>query len=148
MTKEELIEEQEEEEEILDTNEAILKELRLLREGLVKPEPEPEPEAKKRRLRKLADDFIEFIMKYKVFGLAVAFIMAQYTGYLVQAVVDDIFLPLFTLIPGFEGSWADFTAGPFLIGHLVSTFITFVIVSFVVYLIVKIANKIGIDDEK
>ena len=114
----------------------------------MKPEPEPEPKPEKRRLRRLADDFVEFIMKYKVFGLAVAFIMAQYTGYLVQAVVDDIFLPLFTYIPGFQGSWADFTAGPFQIGHLVSTFVTFLIVSFVVYIIVKIANKIGIDDDK
>jgi large conductance mechanosensitive channel len=129
--------------EIISTDEAILAELRLIREELVKPEPEPEPE--KRHIRKFADDFLEFIKKYKVFGLAVAFIMALYTGALVQALVDDLLLPIFSYIPGLD-TWADFAAGPFLIGHFVSAVVTFILVAFVVYIIVKIATKIGIEE--
>ena len=131
--------------EILTTDEAILAELKLIREELVKPKPEPEPEPEKRRIRKFADDFLEFIKKYKVFGLAVAFIMAIYTGALVQALVDDLLLPIFSYIPGLD-TWAEFTAGPFLIGHFVSAIVTFILVAFVVYIIVKIATKIGIED--
>jgi large conductance mechanosensitive channel len=127
------------------TDEAILAELRLIREELVKTEIEPEPEPEKRRIRRLADDFLNFIKKYRVFGLAVAFIMALYTGALVQAIVDDLLLPILSYIPGL-GSWATFQAGPFLIGHFVSAVVTFILVSFVVYIIVKIATKIGIED--
>ena len=132
-------------EEVLTTDEAILAELKLIREELTKTEPEPEPEEEKRRIRKLADEFILFIKKYRVFGVAVAFIMALYTGYLIQAIVDDLLLPILTYIPGLE-TWATFVAGPFLIGHFVSATITFLLVALVVFVIVKIAGKIGIED--
>ncbi|MHA1366196.1 MAG: MscL family protein [Candidatus Heimdallarchaeota archaeon] len=120
-------------------------ELQLLRKGLVKPEEEAEPEEEKKRVRKLVDEFIVFIKKYRVFGVAVAFIMALYTGALIQAIVDDLLLPILSYIPGLE-TWATFQAGPFLIGHFVSATITFLLVALVVFIIIKIAGKIGIED--
>jgi len=131
--------------ENLTTDLAILAELQLLRKGLVKPEEEAEPEEEKKRVRKLVDEFIVFIKKYRVFGVAVAFIMALYTGALIQAIVDDLLLPIFSYIPGLE-TWATFQAGPFLIGHFVSATITFLLVALVVFIIIKIAGKIGIED--
>lgn len=136
-TDEEIIEKE------LTTDEAILAELKLIREGLVKQKPEPEEE--KRLLRRLSNEFILFIKKYQVFGVAVAFIMAIYTGALIQALVDDLLLPIFSYIPGLD-TWATFAVGPFLIGHFVSATITFLLVALVVFIIVKIAGKIGLDD--
>ncbi len=132
-------------EEILTTDEAILAELKLIREELTKPVPEPDVVEEKRRMRKLADEFIVFIKKYRVFGVAVAFIMALYTGALIQAIVDDLLLPILSYIPGLD-TWATFQAGPFLIGHFVSAIITFLLVALVVFIIVKIAGKIGLED--
>ena len=131
--------------EFLTTDEAILAELKLIREGLVKQPPEPESEEKKRFLRKLTDEFIIFIKKYQVFGIAVAFIVALYTGALIQAIVDDLLLPILSYIPGLD-TWATFAVGPFLIGHFVSATITFLLVALVVFVIVKISGKIGIED--
>ncbi|MHA1124703.1 MAG: MscL family protein [Candidatus Heimdallarchaeota archaeon] len=131
--------------EVLTTDEAILAELKLIREGLVKPEEEPEEEEKKRFFRRLTDEFILFIKKYKVFGVAVAFIMALYTGALIQSIVDDLLLPLLEFIPQLN-DWTTLTLGPLKIGFFISAVITFTLVSFVVFIIVKIAGKIGIDE--
>ena len=76
----------------------------------------------------------------------VAFIMALYIGELAKALVNDIILaPLgyFNVI----GNWSEFTLGPFLIGHFVNTLVVFILVTFVVFIIVKMAEKLGMDDE-
>ncbi|MCF2144613.1 MAG: MscL family protein [Candidatus Heimdallarchaeota archaeon] len=89
--------------------------------------------------------FHGFHKKYKVLGMAVAFIMATYVGLLVQALVDDIIMPLFTYIPGLNNldRLNDWVVGNFYIGHFLSTSITFIAVAFVIYLIVKIGTKLG-----
>src|SRR3990170_3171952 len=46
-------------------------------------------------------EFKDFLSKYKVLGLAIAFIMGVYLGGLVQALVKNLVLPLIGLaIPG------------------------------------------------
>ena len=127
--------------------EEILKELTKIRE-LLEPKEEPKEEEKpkgmKGRAIKIKDDFLEFIQKYKVMGLAVAFIMALYLGQLVKALVDDLIMPILTYL-GVSGAIADWAVGPFLIGHFISAFITFIIVAFVIFVIVSITAKIGIE---
>jgi len=77
-------------------------------------------------------------------GMAVAFILGLYLGALVKALVDDLIMPIITLIlPGVE--WEVFVLGPFRIGHFVGALITFLLVAFVVFLIVKITKKWGIE---
>ena len=106
--KEELLLEEKEEpvlyeetEQSLTTEEAMLQELKLIREQLT-PKKEVKEEIKKKRFfRKFGEEFVLFIRKYKILGLAVAFIMATYVGLLVQALVDDIIMPIFQYIPGF-----------------------------------------------
>ena len=137
------------------TNEAILAELRTIREHLTTKETEveeTEEEIKPRKLkviRTFADEFVEFIRKYKILGLAVAFIMAIYVGGLVQALVDDIIMPIFQYIPGLSqlDNLNDWKLGYFLIGHFISTSITFLIISIVVFFIVKIGTKLKLDEE-
>jgi large conductance mechanosensitive channel len=115
----------------------VLKEIKALLEP--KP-PLPAPPPKKG----LWNEFIDFISKYKVLGMAVAFILGLYLGSLVQALVNDLIMPIITLIlPGVE--WEVYVLGPFRIGHFVGALITFLLVAFVVFLIVKVTKKWGIE---
>lgn len=132
--------------------EAILKELRAIREELVPKEEELEKEeeveeevfAPKKATKKFIDNFIEFLKKYQVMGLAVAFIMGIYLGNLVQALVNDLIMPILDFIPGLD-SWATFTLGPFLIGHFVNTLVTFLMIALVIFLLVKLTAKMGLE---
>jgi large conductance mechanosensitive channel len=115
----------------------VLKEIKALLEP--KPPP-PAPPPKKG----LWNEFIDFISKYKVMGMAVAFILGLYLGTLVQALVNDLIMPIITLaLPGVE--WEVFVLGPFRIGHFIGALITFLLVAFVVFLIVKVTKKWGIE---
>ncbi len=99
--------------------------------------------------KKLLQEFKEFLKNYKVLGLAVAFIMGIYLGALVQALVNDLIMPIFELIPGTDVPWNQITFSisnaDFLIGHFVGELITFIIIAFVIFLIVKLASKYDID---
>ena len=116
----------------------MLEELKKIRVLLEKP---PVPAAPKG----LWNEFKDFIAKYKVFGLAVAFILGLYLGGLVQALVSDLLLPAIGLaIPGMA-DLATYTSGAFTIGHFLVALITFVIVALVVFVAVKVAKRWGID---
>ncbi|MEM2589464.1 MAG: MscL family protein, partial [Candidatus Bathyarchaeia archaeon] len=63
---------------------------------------------------------------------------------LVQALVNDIIMPIITLVlPGVE--WEAFTLGPFRIGHFIGALITFILVAFVIFIIVKVTKKWGVE---
>jgi len=138
-------------EQPLSTDEAILNELRQIRKHLIPVEEEPVEKPKKRfhRIRGFGDEFLEFIRKYRVLGLAVAFIMATYVGLLVQSLVNDIIMPILQYIPGLDSldSLAQWQAGPFFVGNFISTIIIFIIISLVMFLIIKIGNKIGLEND-
>ena len=51
---------------------------------------------------------MDFISKYKVLGMAVAFIMGVYLGGLVQALVKDLLMPLIGLVLPGIGNLATF----------------------------------------
>ena len=100
--------------------------------------------------KNLLQEFKEFLKNYKVLGLAVAFIMGIYLGALVQAFVNDLIMPIFELIPGAtDVPWNEITfsigTADFLIGHFLGELITFIIIAFVIFLIVKLASKYKID---
>lgn len=132
----------------MSVEEKLLDELVKIRE-LLEPKEEPKvvekkPKGFKARSVKFKDDFLEFIKKYKVMGLAVAFIMALYLGELVKALVDDLIMPILQYM-GVGVSIATWQVGNFLIGHFISAFITFLIVALIIFILVKITAKIGID---
>jgi len=123
-----------------DKNEEILQVLKEIK-ALLEPKPAPPAPPPKKGLW---NEFIDFISKYKVMGMAVAFILGLYLGTLVQALVNDLIMPIITLaLPGVE--WEVFVLGPFRIGHFIGALITFLLVAFVVFLIVKITKKWGIE---
>ena len=113
----------------------MLAELRKIREAVEKPPSAPPPQ------KGLWGEFKDFLSKYKIFGLAVAFIIALYVGILVQAVVKDLLLPLISLaIPGIT-NLATYTVGPFAVGDFLVALITFLIVATLVFIVVKVAKR-------
>jgi len=115
----------------------ILEELKRIRE-LLEPKPASPPK------KGLWNEFMDFLSKYKVMGLAVAFIIGIYLGALVKALVDDLIMPIVSLaVPGVE--WENIVAGPFRVGHFIGAVITFLIVAFVIFVLVKITKKWGIE---
>jgi large conductance mechanosensitive channel len=85
-------------------------------------------------------EFMEFLKEYKVIGLAVALIIGLASVALINAVVNDLIMPIITpFIPG--GAWqtATLSIGPIVIawGALLAAIINFVIIAFVVFIIAK-----------
>ncbi len=125
--------------EMMSKEDEMLKELKRIRE-LLEPKPSPPPTPPK-GLRK---EFLDFISKYKVLGLAVAFILGIYLGALVQALVSDLIMPIIQLVmPGIQ--WELIEVGPFRVGHFIGALITFLIVAFVIFIIVKMTKRWGIE---
>ncbi len=117
----------------------IVEELRRIR-TLLEPKPAQSPPPPKG----LWVEFMDFLSKYKVMGLAVAFILGIYLGELVKALVTDLIMPIITLaMPGVQ--WDQYSVGPFMIGHFVGTLVTFIIVVFVIFVLVKLTRKWGIE---
>jgi len=125
--------------------EEILGELRKIRQLL-----EPKPTAPSPVQMGLWKEFIDFIGKAGVLGLAVGFIMGTYIGKVVQALVNDIIMPIpGALIPGGDWRKAILTIPigngiNFPVGDFAGVVIDFLIVTFVVFIIVKYAKKAGI----
>ncbi len=121
----------------MSTDELMLEELKEIRKLLTAPPDPPPPEG-------LLDEFTTFLSKYKVLGLAVAFILGLYLGGLVQALVADLIMPIISLaLP--DVAWDEIAVGPFQIGHFTGQLVTFILIAFVIFLIVKIANRAGIE---
>ena len=119
----------------------VLKEIKTLLE----PKPAPPAPAPKG----MWAEFMDFLSKYKVMGLAVAFIIGLYLGALVQALVTDLVMPIIGLaIPGLA-NLADYKVAvasqSFTIGHFIAALITFIIVAIVIFILVKVSKKWGLE---
>ena len=126
----------------MTTEDKMLEELKQIREALVaKPAP-PAPEPKG-----MWNEFKAFIETYKVMGLAVAFIMGVYLGLVVQSLAKDLLLPAIgLLLPVSDLTSLQYMVGEqtFGIGSFLVALITFIIVAFVIFIIVKVTKKWGI----
>jgi len=128
----------------MSTDQRMLDELKKIRE-LLEPKPAPPPPPPPKGLWA---EFKDFLKKYSVLGLAVAFIMGVYLGGLVQSLVKDLLMPLIGLaIPGLA-DLATYTVPvgtqAFGIGNFLVALITFIIVAFVIFILVKVTKKWGI----
>jgi len=147
---------------ILAKDDEMLQELQRIR-VLLEPKPAPPAPAPPKGLWA---EFMDFLSKYKVMGLAVAFIMGVYLGALVQALVKDFIMPIIglalsgagignlaTLKFGIPSTTFDAAGNPptgyngqvIGVGDFLVALITFVIVAFVIFVLVKITRKWGID---
>ena len=122
----------------------MIEELEKIRELLT-----PKPEVVVAPPKGLWNEFKDFLSKFKVLGLAVAFIMAVYLGGLIQSLVKDLLLPVIGLaLPGL-GDLSTLTSvvgeQTFGVGNFLVALITFIIVAFVIFIMVKVAKKMGMD---
>lgn len=96
--------------------------------------------------------FINFIREQGVIGLAVGFILGGAVSKLVSALVTDIINPILGIILGAAGGLktASFNVGSakILYGDLISTFIDFIIIAFVVYYGVRMLGLDKLDNKK
>ena len=124
-----------------ESQEKIIDELKAIRELLtLKPAPPTPPPAKKT----FSEEFMEFLNKYGVIGLAIAFIIGGAAGRLVTALVNDLLMPIIAVIvPGGEWRTTVFPVGPikFLLGDFAGVLIDFVIIALVVFLLSKQLSK-------
>ena len=121
----------------------ILDELKKIRELMAPKSPPPSPKG-------IWQEFVDFIGKAGVLGLAVGFIMGTYIGKIVSALVSDILMPIPGAFVG-GGDWRKATLSlqigggmNFALGDFVGVIVDFLIVSVVVFVIVKYARKAGL----
>jgi large conductance mechanosensitive channel len=85
--------------------------------------------------------FIEFIKTQGVVGLAVGFILSTQISQMVSSIVNDLINPFLGLFLGIQGNLdtAYFSIGKsqFMWGNLVNTFINFLIVASLLYVVIK-----------
>jgi large conductance mechanosensitive channel len=124
----------------------VLGELKKITDLLTpKPPPPPPPQPKG-----LWAEFMDFIGKTGVLGLAIGFIMGTYIGKVVSALVSDIIMPIpGALISG--GDWRQAVVRipigngmNFAVGDFVGVIIDFLIVAIVIFFIAKYARKMGL----
>ena len=123
-----------------EVQEKILGQLTKIREAV---EPKPAPPAPSAP-EGFTAEFMAFLSKYGVIGLAIAVIIGGAAGSLVSALVSDILMPIITFfIPG--GAWREATLaiGPVIlsIGHFIGVLIDFLVIALVVFLIMKQIEK-------
>jgi large conductance mechanosensitive channel len=101
-------------------------------------------EEQKEEKKGLVQEFMDFLMKYQVIGLAVAFIIGAAATKMVTATVADIIMPIIAvIIPGGDWRASVLQAGPvkLLVGDFVGAIIDFVIIALVVFIVVKYMMK-------
>jgi large conductance mechanosensitive channel len=89
-------------------------------------------------------EFMDFLQKYQVIGLAVAVVIGTAATKLVNSTVTDIIMPIIAVVTP-SGNWQEsvLQIGPlkFLIGDYVGAIIDFVIIALVIFLTVKYIMK-------
>jgi large conductance mechanosensitive channel len=90
-------------------------------------------------------EFRDFILRGNVIDLAVAFIMGVAFAAIINSLVNDIIMPIIgVIIGGLDFSGLAITYGTAVIayGKCLQAIVTFVIIAFVLFLIVKAYNRV------
>lgn len=92
-------------------------------------------------------DFQEFALKGNVVDLAVAVIIGGAFGRIVTSFVEDIVMPLVNpLVPA--GNWQELTIGPGVqIGSFLSAIVNFVIIALVLFVVIRVLQKLRRKEE-
>jgi large conductance mechanosensitive channel len=97
-----------------------------------------------KRVTGFDEEFMAFLLKYQVIGLAVAVVIGTAATKLVNSTVTDIVMPVVAVVIP-SGSWqmAVLSLGPlhFLVGDYISAIIDFMIIAILIFLAVKYLMK-------
>ncbi len=93
-------------------------------------------------------EFTDFLEKFSVIGLAIAFVIGQAASKLISAFVNDLITPFIGLLTPNVGDLnkVEFTVGKstFSYGDLISNVINFLIIALVVFLAYRQLSKFGL----
>jgi len=125
-----------------DLQKEMLEELRKIRGALEPKSAPPLPEPKG-----VIEEFVQFLNKYGVVGLAIAFIIGGAVGKLISSIVNDLLMPVITFfIPG--GTWREavLDIGPIRlrIGSFAGNLIDFLVIALVVFILMGQLKKTGL----
>jgi large conductance mechanosensitive channel len=120
-------------------------------ENMTKPEIQnaaENAEAKLEKKENILSDFIDFIKKYGVVGLAVGVVIGQAVTKLVNSLVDNIINRILAKVLGLV-DLSSFSPFDIKIGSFITDLINFIIITFVVYISIRffIIRFLG-DEEK
>ena len=94
--------------------------------------------------RGFKQEFMEFLQKYQVIGLAVAVVIGAAATKLVTSMVSDIIMPVIAVLTP-NGNWREsiLQVGPikFLLGDFIGAIIDFMIIAIVIFFTVKYIMK-------
>ncbi len=100
----------------------------------------------------LIQEFVDFLQKFGVIGLAIAFVIGQAASKLVTAFVNDIITPLIGLLTPQTDDLKTMTfsvgGSTFSYGNLIANVIDFLIIAFIVFLAYKQLSKFKIIEDK
>lgn len=100
----------------------------------------------------MMSEFIDFIRKQGVIGLAVGFILGGAVSKIVAALVEDIINPILGVVLGRAGTLdtAALTFGPveILWGHFITVLIDFLVIALVVFYGVKVLHLDKLDKKE
>jgi large conductance mechanosensitive channel len=85
-------------------------------------------------------EFKEFIKKGNVVDLAVAVLIGSAFQKIVDSIVNDIIMPIIAFIGNFKNI-ESLAAGPFTYGKLIAAVLNFIIISAVLFIMVKAINR-------
>ena len=106
-------------------------------------------------MKKWLKEFKDFALKGNVIDMAVGVMIASAFGKIVTSIVNDLFMPLLTLLTGrvnfaslgIKLSDAE-DAAVFAYGNFIQTVIDFVLIALCIFLFVKMVNKLRARFEK
>ena len=102
-------------------------------------------------MKKLTQEFKQFIMRGNVVELAVGVIIGSAFGKIVTSLVNDILMPLIGMLLGgidFTGLTLKINQVEIHYGNFIQNVIDFLIVAFCIFLFVKITNKLMHKEEQ
>lgn len=93
-------------------------------------------------MKNFISEFKEFAMRGNVIDLAVGVVIGTAFGKIVSSLVGDVVMPLIGLLLG-KINFTTLMIGPVAIGNFIQASIDFLIIAFVIFLIIKVINKIS-----
>jgi large conductance mechanosensitive channel len=95
-------------------------------------------------------EFLDFLKEYKIFALAIAFVMGGASTSLVNSLVNDVLMPI--VEPLMSSSWREavFSIGPVHIvyGAFLAQLVNFTILAFIVFFVTKKILKMEKEEKK
>ena len=96
------------------------------------------------------NEFLEFLNKYNIIELSIAFVVGGAAKDLVSSIANDMIMPIVGIISP-SGSWRDlvFTVAgsDFKIGNLLGSLLNFLIIALLVFIIIKKILKLESDKD-